>query len=326
MKFATIGTSAITESFLHAASQCEGFSLKGVYSRSMEKARAFGQKYHAEKFYDSLESLALDPEIEAVYIASPNFMHCGQVIRMLKAKKHVLCEKSLGSNSEEVEKMFWTARENKVLLLEAMRPLFDPGLSVVRDNLPKLGKIRMADFHYGKYSSKYDRFKAGEHQNIFDKNCSAGALMDMGVYCVHPMVWLFGFPLTVDAQAVMLPGEIDGAGAILAKYNEMVAQLSYTKITNSILPSVIQGENGIMEITDLSAPKKIRILYNNGTEENLPVTPCENNMVYEIRRFIQAVESKDTMEENKVVSIIAMKIMDEARRQNEIQFPADSPE
>lgn len=324
MKFATIGTSTITENFLRAASLCEGFCLQGVYSRSMEKARAFGTKYHAEKFYDNLETLAKDPEIEAVYIASPNYMHCEQAIQMLQAKKHVLCEKSLGSNSREVEVMFRAAGENQVLLLEAMRPLFDPGLWAVRENLSKLGKIRTANFHYGKYSSKYDRFKAGEHQNIFDKNCSAGALMDMGVYCVHPMVWLWGLPLSVKAEAVMLPGEIDGAGTILAKYEGMLVQLSYTKITNSILPSVIQGENGVMEIIDLSSPKGIRILYNDGTEEIIPVTPCENNMIYEISQFMHAVENRDFMEENKSVSLISMRIMEEARQQNGIVFPADN--
>lgn len=323
VRFATIGTSMITENFLQAAEECGGFCLKGVYSRNMDKARAFGDKYHAEKFYDSLDTLAADPEIDAVYIASPNYMHCRHAIRFLQAKKHVLCEKALGSNSREAEQMFHTAKENQVLLLEAMRPLFDPGFQAVRENIARLGKIRRADFHYGKYSSKYDGFKAGEHQNIFDRNCSAGALMDMGVYCVHPMAALFGLPESIKAESVMLPGEIDGAGTILAKYDGMIAQLTYTKITNTFTPSEIQGEEGVMVISDIASPREISIRYNDGTVENIPVVSCKNNMVYEIGRFIQAVEEGHTMEENKIVSIIAMKVMDEARRQCGICFPAD---
>ena len=98
INFAVIGTNVITDRFLEAAKQAEGFCLRGVYSRTMEKAEAYAKRKGAELTFDSLEALAACPEIDAVYIASPNSLHASQSIQMLKGDKHVLCEKSIASN------------------------------------------------------------------------------------------------------------------------------------------------------------------------------------------------------------------------------------
>ena len=78
----------------------------------------------AEKAYNSLDVLSADPEVEAVYVATPNHMHYEQVMKLLNAGKHVLCEKSLASNHREAEEMFQLAYEKKLVLLEAMRTAF----------------------------------------------------------------------------------------------------------------------------------------------------------------------------------------------------------
>ena len=154
IKFATIGTSKITKTFLSAASNVPGFKLEATYSRNIKNAIEFGTPYNVTKFYDSLKALAEDRTIDAVYIASPNAFHCSQAIQMMKAGKHVLCEKSLASNKKEAEEMFRTAAENNVILLEAMRPVFDPGMDAVKASLNKLGVIRRATLNYCQYSSR----------------------------------------------------------------------------------------------------------------------------------------------------------------------------
>lgn len=244
VRFAVIGTSRITEKFLRSAENCPDFSLEAVYSRTLERGRAFAQKYGARRVYDSLAGLAEDPQVDAVYIASPNASHYSQAMQMMEAGKHVLCEKALASNLPQAGDMFACAREHGVVLMEAMRSIHDPGFQKIRENLPKLGKIRRADFRFCQYSSRYDDFRAGKPQNIFDVNCSAGALMDIGVYCVHPLLGLFGTPDRILAAPVMLRGGIDGAGTILAEYEDKIAELVYSKITSTGLPSEIQGGKG----------------------------------------------------------------------------------
>ena len=324
IRFATVGTSKITEKFLQAASGCEDAVYVAAYSRDLEKAKNFAKKHGASKAYDSLEKMAADPEIDGVYLASPNFLHYSQAMLLLQAGKHVLCEKPLASNAAEAEMMQRTAKQKGLILLEAIRPMFDPGFEQIRQALPRLGKLRRADFWYGKYSSKYDAFLEGKRQNIFDRNCSTGALMDMGVYCVEPMVGLFGMPKSIQAQCVSLRGGIDGATTILADYGEMMAEISCSKITNSARNSEIQGEKGVMIIHTIAEPSEIVCRYYDGREERIETEPCENNMIYEIRRWVQAILHGEDVSFLHQQTLWSMKVMEEARKQMGILFPADT--
>lgn len=324
VRFATIGTSKITTWLLEAAAFCKDFHLEAVYSRSKEKGTAFASKYGASKVYTSLEKLANDPDIDAVYIASPNSAHAEQAIGLLNAGKHVLCEKSMGANQKQVQAMFEAAEKNHVLLMEAVRPLHDPGYHEICRNLPKLGQIRRAHFQYSQYSSRYDSFLLGEHHNIFDINCAAGALMDIGVYCVQPFLDLFGIPKKVHASSVLLRGGIDGIGTILAEYDDMIGEILYSKITASNIPSEIQGEKGTMKFNTISTPHEISITYNDGTEEHLEVDYLPtNNMIYELEDFIHAIEQNHNLDRYKYISIESSKLMDEVRKQCNIIFPTD---
>lgn len=320
---ATVGTSWITESFISVIPEAEYVSLEAVYSRDIEKAKTFALKHHADKYFDSLEIMAQDPSIDAVYIASPNFMHYEQTMLFLKAGKHVICEKSLASNYAEAQEMIRTARENQEILLEAMRPAYDPGLAAIKENLHKLGKVRRASFNYGKYSSKYDGFLEGKPQNIFSLECSAGALMDMGVYCVYPMLELFGTPQKIMADCVKLHNGIDGAGTALLNYGEMTADISYSKVANSRQFSEIQGEEATMIIPAIAEPKNVKIIYRNGREETLDIPKCSNNMVYEAQIFAKAIRGELDVTHYQDKALESMKLMDEIRRQEGIVFPAD---
>ena len=275
------------------------------------------------KAYHVLDELAADEEIDAVYVASPNSLHFQQTMKLLRSGKHVLCEKSMGSNKAEVERMLHTAKEQGVILLEAMRSIYDPGIQAVKDNLYKLGCIRKANLQCCKYSSRYDDFKRGVVQNIFRPDLSAGALMDIGVYCVQIMLELFDSPDSITAIPVILSNGIDGAGTLTAKYDQMVADLSYSKITNSGTPSQIQGENGVMLVSDVLSPRDITITYNDGTREEIEVEWCDNNMVYELQYFIRAIKHEVAVTHYQQISLKAIELMDLARKQMGVVFPAD---
>lgn len=323
IRLATIGTSKITGKLLNAAAEIDDIQLVASYSRNLETARAFGQQYGAVRFYDRLEDLAADSEVDAVYIASPNSLHHSQAIQMMKAGKHVLCEKSIASNQKEAEEMFQTAKEQQVILLEAMRSVFVPGMEIVKSNLHKLGRIRKATINFCQYSSRYDSFLQGQDHNIFRRECSAGALMDIGVYGVHALLHLFGIPEEVTGYSDMLRGEIDGAGTILAHYPDMVAEVSYSKITNSKVPSEIQGEKGVMLIHEIHGPGDVRIYGQDGTEEVLCTGETDTSMKYELEYFIRAVQGLEDVQEHSSRTMAAMALMDTIRRQCGILFPAD---
>ena len=168
IRFAVIGTNTITDKFLQAASTLPDFKLCAVYSRTLARAQEYAQKNNVSLVFDSLEALADSDQIDAVYIASPNFCHAAQSILMMQHHKHVLCEKTIASNASEVQQMYDTAIKNQVILLEAMRSVFSPGFAAIRSLLPVLGTIRQVDFSFCKYSSRYDHFKEGIIENAFN--------------------------------------------------------------------------------------------------------------------------------------------------------------
>ena len=103
----------------------------------------------------------------------------------------------------------------------------------MREQLPRLGTIRRYFASYCQYSSRYDKFREGVVLNAFDPSLSNGAMMDIGVYTVYPMVALFGRPQAVDAQGVVLSSGADGQGAVNFRYEGMNATVLYSKIADS---------------------------------------------------------------------------------------------
>ena len=97
IKIATIGTSCITERLLEAAGVSAKVDVEAVYSRDENRAKQFAEKHNIPKYYSSWEKLLADTEIEGVYVASPNALHCKQTKELLLSGKHVLCEKETTS-------------------------------------------------------------------------------------------------------------------------------------------------------------------------------------------------------------------------------------
>ena len=323
IRFATIGTNFIVDWFLEAAKKEERLVHAAVYSRRESTGRAFADKYGVEKVYTDLQELAEAEDIDAVYIASPNFLHCSQAILMMENGKHVLCEKPISSSYAELVRMGEAAEENNVVLLEAMRPAYDPGMEMVRDYMERLGKIRRVTFRFCQYSSRYDKFKAGQIENAFRPELSNGALMDIGVYCIHPLLMLFGKPQRICADAVFLKDSIDGEGTIVAGYPDMLAELSYSKITNGISLSEIQGEEGVLTIDRIADPEELVLYPRKGEKETIHVEKEENNMVYEIRKWCSLIEGEEDKQKELRISLMEMEMMDEVRRQIHLTFPSD---
>jgi predicted dehydrogenase len=188
IRFGVIGTNRITEQFIEAGIGIENFALSAVYSRTKERAEEFAEKFDVKSTFTDLEQMAQSNEIDAVYIASPNSLHAKQAIIFMNQGKHVLCEKPLASNTFELREMINTAKKNNVLLMEALKSTLLPNYHTIRENLFKIGPVRRYFACYCQYSSRYDAYKEGIVLNAFNPAFSNGALMDIGIYCIYPMV------------------------------------------------------------------------------------------------------------------------------------------
>lgn len=360
IRIATIGTSGITASMLDALANVEGAVFVGTLSRDRERAAAFTSEHGGTTPFTSLDELAASDGVDAVYIGSPNALHHDQALACIAGGKHVLVEKPFCANRREAVEVFEAARETGVVALEAMRPLHDPAFHAIKEALPQIGAIRRATLRFGKYSSRHDEILAGRHTNIFDCAMASGSLMDIGVYCVEPLVELFGAPERVLASAALLDedtrelthGPIDGSGVILASYPGMTAVLAHSKTTNDLSDSQIEGELGTLTVHGISAPSAIRVELRShaarqadsvgyssaqtvGRDIDLPT--FENTMQHELADFVQSVEeiriggdytqvpcgTFGNVAHFRDVTLASLDIMDEARRQTGVSFPAD---
>ncbi len=319
IRFGLIGTSEISAKMAQALSLCPKTIPWSVYSRSQIKAESFAQKYHIPYPCSSLEQLA--QSVDAVYIASPNSLHCEQTIFFLKQKIPVLCEKPLASNLKEVSRMFQVAEENDVYLAEAYKSRYMPAYQVMKENLSLLGTIRNVHFSFSKYSSRYDAHQRGEDVNTFKAEFSNGALLDLGIYCLYPALELFGAPVSVTASGVIVPGGVDGLGSAILTYPDFVVNLNYSKVSNGFNSCEIQGEKGTMIIDAISSPRLIELRLNTGEIKVLSPHTEDVDMVYECEAFVDAIHNGCKIQQKPILN--AFRILDQIRTMVGIEYPAD---
>ncbi|MFN3070718.1 Gfo/Idh/MocA family protein [Serratia sp. J2] len=323
IRFAVVGTNWITERFIDAAHESGKMRLTAIYSRKLEQAQAFGANYPVEHFFDSLEALAQSDVIDAVYIASPNSLHCQQSLLFLSHKKHVICEKPLASNLREVEQLVACAREHQVVLFEAFKSTHLPNFLILQQALPKIGKLRKAFINYCQYSSRYPRYLAGENPNTFNPHFSNGSIMDIGYYCVASTVALFGAPQSVLASATLLDTGVDAHGSVCLNYGDFDVVISHSKVSNSDIPSEIQGEEGTLVIEKISEAQGV-VLTPRGENSQVLTQPQHiNTMLYEAQVFAELVEKRQVEHEGLENSLIVASLLTEIRRQTGVVFPAD---
>ena len=291
MRFGIIGTNWITDRFIKAAKEHPEFSIGAIYSRTEETGKAFADKYQVAHVYTNMEDMFKSGQIDAVYIASPNAFHAEQSILAMENGIHVLCEKPAVTSIDEMDQVIQASAQYNITFMEAMKSTVTPSFLNLKKNLDKIGPLRRFVFHYNQYSSRYDKYKEGIIENAFKPELGNGAKTDLGVYCLAPIVHLVGEPKTVVKSNYLLSTGAEGQGSMILNYDEFEAIIMYSKISDSHLPSEIQGENGVIEIDKISDPSHIVIKYRDGQTEDISISHEFDTMYYEVDEFINCVKN-----------------------------------
>ena len=334
IRFGVVGTNFITDWVIAGAREDERFEPAAVCSRTQERGAEFAAKHNIPHIFTSLEDMVQSDIIDAVYIASPNYKHAEQSILAMSHGKHVLCEKPIASNAREARAMVAASYKYGVTLMEAMKSTLSPNFIAVKDNLHRIGTPRRYFASFCQYSSRYDKFKEGIILNAFRPELSNGAMMDIGVYTLYPLIALFGSPKSVNAQGIVLSSGVDGQGAVNMQYDGMNATVLYSKIANSQLPAEIDGEDGNIMIDRIQTPVDVRFYPRqapaSGHEkraegESLTGADNHNEYFYEIKEFIDLIKQgrRESSINSHQCSIATMEVIDEVRRQLGVRYPAD---
>ena len=196
-----------------------------------------------------------------------------------------------------------------------------------KQTITEIGTVRRYFACYCQYSSRYDKFKEGVVLNAFLPKLSNGSTMDIGVYTIYPMVTLFGKPKEIYATGYRLSSGVDGQATVNFSYdNGMVATVLYGKITDSTLPTEIQGEEGTIKLDRINIISEATLIRRKGNAENIRPETNHNEYFYEVAEFIDIIQSggKESPVNSLKNSLITMEIIDEIRKQLGVVFPADN--
>jgi predicted dehydrogenase len=178
LKWGILATGSIAHQFAKGLRASRTGTLAAAGSRSMEKASQFTNQ-HGGKPYASYAEVLQDPEVDAVYIATPHAMHAEWTIKAAEAGKAILCEKPFTLNSIEAEKALAVVRDRQVFFMEAFMYRCAPQTRQLVELLANgsVGKVRSINAEFS--------FAAGhDWQNFRATNEGGGGLMDVGAYCV----------------------------------------------------------------------------------------------------------------------------------------------
>lgn len=326
IKWGILGCGGIANTFARAVKEAvpEG-TLVACAARSEDRARSFADKYGIEKHYGSYQELVNDPDVDAVYVATPHSHHHEQTLLSLNSGKHVLCEKALAINSKEVEEMFALANEKGLFLMEAMWMRFLPAMRYLRDYLKKgeLGDVKAvsADFSFAGNSDPQRR--------LLNPALAGGALLDVGIYPLSFALMILGDePEKVTGEAHLGKTGVDEHNSFTLEYSDGVkASCTSSVVKDGSKAARVECTGGVIDIPLFWRAQKL-LISKAGSEgpEEVPLPFDCNGFEYEVRDAIDSIkEGKtecDTMP--AALSKKTMKVMDSLRQQWGLVYPMES--
>lgn len=293
MRYGVIGTGWIAKSFIDGARMLCGAEFAAVYSRTNESGERFAEANKIATVYTDINEFAKG-DFEAVYVASPNRLHFEQSKLMLENGKHVICEKPITVEPEELSELQALAKEKGLIYIEAIMYMFNPARDLLRDAVSKIGRITSVHFDFSQLSSKYPAYLEGKLPNIFNPALATGCLMDLGIYCVYPALDLFGMPEKITACAHFMDSGADGSGNAALLYPDKLVNLTYSKLGQDRLGSQIFGDKGTITIESISKLINMYMIDNGGNKtELIGDVPKEKLMGYEAAAFERFIANPD---------------------------------
>lgn len=318
MKFAVIGTFWLCENMIKALLNVDGAEYYAQYSRNLKKAEEFSKPFGKVKLFDDLEKLAKDPDIDAVYIASPNALHYQQAKLMLENAKHVLVEKPATTTEQEFAELCEIADKNGVVICEAMMNAHVPHFKELKEQIGNINNVVTARFDFCQRSSKIDRVMAGEKGiSTFSNVTYGGALADLGVYGLSLSINLFGMPKNYHANAHFIDqSDVDVSCNVILEYENFDVIMSVSKLAESKIRSEIICRNCNITFDNLSRLDNLKIFGLNNELTNLSgVTEFDKAFELEIKDFLrysQNIKDEEYLY-NRSITQCTVKLLSEIR-------------
>lgn len=322
-RWGILGTGNIASQFARGLAVMDDAELVAVGSRTAESAHEFGERFGARNRHGSYAELAGDPDVEAIYIATPHPLHKDNTLLCLAAGKAVLCEKPFAINASQAQEMIDSARQRGVFLMEAMWTRFLPHMVKLRELLAAevIGEVRMlqADFGF--------RTSFNPQGRLFDPALGGGALLDVGIYPASLASMIFGTPERVASLAHLGATGVDEQSAMIFGYSGgRLALLSQAIRTNSPHEALLLGTKGKIRVHSSwwkAAP--ITLSVDGQPDELIDVPSVGNGYNYEAAEVGRCLREGRTESEVMPLdeTLAIVKTLDELRAQWGLRYPGE---
>ena len=320
-KWGILAPGKMSAKFSDGLKLLDNVELYAVGSRDKTRAEQFAREYGFKKFYGSYEELANDREVDIIYIASPHSHHLEHTMMCLKNKKAVICEKAFALNTTEVKTMILEAKKQKVFLMEALWPPFQP-LYIKTKQLLESGEPGAIIHLNGSFSFQAPFIPT--HRN-FNLELGGGSLLDIGIYPVIDALYFLGVPSEILAKASFTETGSEDTISIIFSYDDgRMATLYSSFRTNGEIGCDLLCENGNLHFSrkrDMTQQLIVEINDKESREYSL----LPDGMGYNF----EAIEVMKCLDEGKLQSDIVphsfsldlMKTLDRIRKVAGIVYP-----
>ncbi|MDU5883507.1 MAG: Gfo/Idh/MocA family oxidoreductase [Clostridium perfringens] len=317
LKWGILGPGNIARDFAQALNRVNG-EVYAVASRNKERAEKFARENNVKKAYGSYDEIIKDKDIDVVYIATPHSNHYEYIIKSLNNNKHVLCEKAITVNERELEEALKIARENNLVLEEAMTlfhmPLYEKVIKKI--NKEDLGKVNMVQVSFGSFK-EYD-----ENNRFFNLDLAGGALLDIGTYALSfARYFLSSMPEEILSTVKKAKTGVDEESGIILKTKEdEIATISLAFRSKMPKRGIVSCDNGFITIDNFPRANKATINYLDCAVEVIECGEEEKALDYEV------IFMEEKINENKESNSIELtydvtKIMNKVRKDWGIVYP-----
>ena len=303
-----------------AAMAKNGRRLYAVGNRTHEKAVAFAEKYGIEKVYDDFNDMFTDPDVDIIYITTPHNTHIDFMKKAIENKKHILVEKSITLNSDELSEAVKLAKKNGVVIGEAMTIYHMPIFKELKKILDtdELGRVNLITANFGSFKP-YDM-----SNRFFNRNLAGGAMLDIGVYALSFVRYFFdSSPNNTLSQVKYAPTGVDEQSGLLLMNDEgQMASVMLSLHSKQPKRAMISCERGYIEIMEYPRAWEAKITdAESGESKLVKAGKNEDALWYEIEDMEKSVSNDDCMHLDYTEDV--MHLMTSFRQEWNMKYPEE---
>ena len=323
VRWGILGTGWIADQFAQGLDQLAGAELVAVGSRTPESAQRFAEAYNVPHRHGSYQALADDPDVDVIYVATPNPWHRDHTLLCLDSGKPVLCEKPFALNARQAAEMVQVAREKDLFLMEAMWTRFFPLMGKVRALVDEgaIGEVQML------VADLCIQFDLDPSDRRYAPGLGGGALLDLGVYPLSFASMIMGAPSSIEALAHLGETGVDEQAGIVLGYGRGRVGTLYTSIrVDSPVEATILGSEGQIRIHSWWIhPDRLTLSLDGGEATTIQMPFAGNGYQFEAAEVMACLRAgkleSDLMPLDETLSIV--ETMDTIRARWGLRFPGE---